>query len=120
VPTQQHPTEFLPTHAARELVAGRHVHTHALVVSLRDFIRQALDLQPIPTGLEIPMQGPGRTGGGGGGSGERERGKAKDGGGGGGGSAMGLGMGGMAGLGFGQGTEVPTDENEPRRVNDQH
>lgn len=45
----------LAAHAARELAAGRHVHTHALVVSLRAFIRQALDLEPIPTGLEIPM-----------------------------------------------------------------
>jgi hypothetical protein len=46
--------------ATRELVAGRHVHTHELVVSLRNFIREALDLAPIPKDLEIPMQGPTR------------------------------------------------------------
>ncbi len=33
--------------AARELVAGRPVHIDALVVALRDFIRKALDLDPI-------------------------------------------------------------------------
>ena len=46
----------LAEHAARELVAGRPVHTHDLVVSLRDFIRQALDLAPIPADLTIPMK----------------------------------------------------------------
>jgi hypothetical protein len=50
----------LAEHAARELVAGRPVHTHALVVSLRDFIREALDLAPIPADIEIPHQGPAR------------------------------------------------------------
>ncbi|RBP45864.1 hypothetical protein DES53_102248 [Roseimicrobium gellanilyticum] len=88
------------------------------MLSLRDFIRQALDLEPIPTGLEIPMQGPARPGGGGSGRSEdRERGKGKEGGGTGGGGAMdlGLGMGGMAGLGLGHGTEEPTDEMEPTK-----
>jgi hypothetical protein len=61
VPTQQHPTDIillgteaqvgLAAHAARELVAGRHVHTHELVVSLRDPIRQAL-------APERPSRGP--------------------------------------------------------------
>src|SRR5690606_5278053 len=46
--------------AARELVAGHPVQTHELVVSLRDFIRKALDLEPIPDDLAIPMQGPTR------------------------------------------------------------
>ncbi|POF62266.1 hypothetical protein CFR73_12550 [Novacetimonas maltaceti] len=46
--------------AAQELVAGQRVHTHALVISLRDFIRRALDLAPIPSDLAIPMQGPTR------------------------------------------------------------
>jgi len=50
----------LAQHAARELVAGRRVHTHELVVSLRDFIRDALDLEPIPADIAIPMQGPTR------------------------------------------------------------
>ena len=45
----------LAERAARALVEGRPVHTHELVVSLRDFIRHALDLDPIPAGLEIPL-----------------------------------------------------------------
>ncbi len=47
--------------AAADLVAGRPVETASLVVSLRDFIRGVLDLQPIPSHLEIPKQGPART-----------------------------------------------------------
>lgn len=50
----------LAERAARELVAGRPVHTQELVVALRDFIREALDLDPIPADLAIPMQGPTR------------------------------------------------------------
>nr|WP_283095727.1 hypothetical protein [Komagataeibacter oboediens] len=50
----------LATHAARELVTGQRVHTHDLVVSLRDFIRKALDLEPVPSDLDLPMQGPAR------------------------------------------------------------
>ena len=46
------------------MVAGRPVRTAALVVSLRTFIRQALDLEPVPEGLAIPEQGPLRTEGG--------------------------------------------------------
>ncbi|MBX3743008.1 MAG: hypothetical protein KF712_18635 [Akkermansiaceae bacterium] len=110
----------LAAKAARELVAGRQVHTHALVISLRDFIRQALDLDPVPTALEIPMQGPSRPGGAsGGGKGkgvaEQERGGrgGNAGGAGGGSAAMGMGIGGAAGLGLGgvhgAGAE---DENE--------
>jgi hypothetical protein len=37
------------------------VETAALVVSLRDFIRQVLDLQPVPSHLLIPKQGPSRA-----------------------------------------------------------
>ena len=114
----------LVAQAARELVAGRHLHTHELVVSLRNFIRQALDLEPIPSGLEIPMQGPTRPGGGGGGSGERGKAKDKEGaggggagerGGGGGAMGVGMGMGGAMGLGLGQGAEDQTDEIEPTK-----
>jgi hypothetical protein len=47
--------------AAAELAAGRPVETAALVVSLRDFIRQVLDLQPVPSQLVIPKQGPSRA-----------------------------------------------------------
>jgi heme exporter protein D len=50
----------LATAAAAEMVAGRTVHTADLVVSLRNFIRQVLDLDPVPPGLSIPRQGPAR------------------------------------------------------------
>lgn len=87
----------LAERAARELVAGHPVHTHDLVVSLRAFIRQALDLDPIPAELEIPMQGPTRPSGSGGRGGGEGKGGARQGGGGG-------GMGGMGGgMGFGMG-----------------
>jgi hypothetical protein len=47
--------------AAAELAAGREVETAALVVCLRDFIRQVLDLEPVPSQLFIPKQGPSRV-----------------------------------------------------------
>jgi type II secretory pathway pseudopilin PulG len=47
--------------AAAELAAGRPVETAALVVSLRDFIRQVLNLQPVPSHVSIPKQGPSRA-----------------------------------------------------------
>ena len=87
----------LADRAVRELVAGRPVHTHELVVSLRAFVREALDLDPIPADLTIPMQGPTRpsaSGGGKGGGGRDDAGKAGGGGGigmGGGGSGLGAG-----------------------------
>lgn len=56
----------LAARAATEMVEGRPIHTHELVMSLRDFIRRALDLDAIPSGLSIPPQGPARPGGGGG------------------------------------------------------
>lgn len=87
----------LAAHAAAELAQGRPVHTDALVVSLRDFIRQALDLAPIPRDLAIPRQGPTRPAAGAA-KGRKDEGNAKGGKGGGGGmGAMGGGMGaGMA------------------------
>ncbi|MCW3796717.1 hypothetical protein OMW55_02705 [Sphingomonas sp. BN140010] len=92
--------------AAEEMVAGRPVHTAELVVSLRNFIRQALDLDAITTGLAIPRQGPlrpvsigggkgGRGNGGGGGGEEGSRGGR------GGGGGMAGAAGGGAGLGIG-------------------
>ncbi len=89
----------LAERAARELVEGRQVHTHELVISLRDFIREALDLAPVPTDLAIPMQGPARpsASGGKGRGAESGQGNRGGGGGGGGGMAMGGGMGMMAG-----------------------
>lgn len=50
----------LAARAADELAAGRPVHTAELVVSLRDFVRHAMDLPPIPAGLVVPKQGPTR------------------------------------------------------------
>ena len=76
--------------AVRELVAGHPVHTHDLVVSLRAFVREALDLDPIPADLTLPMQGPTRPASSGGRGSGREGGR---GGGGGGGSGMGAGGG---------------------------
>lgn len=94
----------LAERAARELVAGRPVQTHELVVSLRDFIRKSLDLDPVPADLSIPMQGPTRPGGSGGG-GKSERG------GGTGGGGLGGGGGGPVGL---TGTSSEDSGQEPR------
>lgn len=88
----------LASEAIAELVAGRRVHVHALVVSLRDFVRASLDLEPIPAAIAaaLPAQGPTRPSGGGGGSGRGrdggERGGGRGEGGGGGGGGMGGGM----------------------------
>ncbi|MET0542469.1 MAG: hypothetical protein ABWZ88_11995 [Variovorax sp.] len=48
----------LAAQAANDMVAGRPVEMAALVVSLRTFIRDVLDLAPIPLQLEVPKQGP--------------------------------------------------------------
>jgi hypothetical protein len=101
----------LAAHAATELAQGRPVHTHALVVSLRDFIREALDLAPVPTGLEIPHQGPTRPASGGAAKGRADSGER---GGKAGGGAGGAGMGAMGGLGAGmavgtQSTDAPPE-----------
>jgi hypothetical protein len=83
--------------AARELAAGHPAHTHELVVSLRGFVRDALDLDPIPAGLVLPAQGPTRPSSSGGrGKAEADKGGSRQGGG-----AGGVGMGGM---GSGAGT----------------
>jgi uncharacterized membrane protein YgcG len=100
------PQVRLAAHASQELVAGRPVHTHDLVVSLRDFVREALDLDPIPAGLTIPMQGPTRPSA----AGARGKGEGgREGGGGGGGGGMGMGGGGMGGGGGGLGGADPDD-----------
>ncbi|MEP6873337.1 MAG: hypothetical protein ABI887_03160 [Burkholderiales bacterium] len=44
--------------AANDMVAGRSVETAALVVSLRSFIREVLDLDVISGDVSIPKQGP--------------------------------------------------------------
>ncbi|WP_439615984.1 hypothetical protein [Shinella sp.] len=96
--------------AARELIAGRPVHTHELVVSLRAFIREALDLDPVPSDLAIPMQGPTRPASSGGRT-KGERGKEGSRSGGGGGSGGGMGMGGGLGPAGGGEDPTPADRN---------
>jgi hypothetical protein len=91
----------LAAEAAAELAAGRPVETAALVVCLRNFIREVLDLQPVPSGLLIPKQGPSRAMLSKGGK-EDEKGGAKQGGGLG-GAMMGGGLGG--GIGHDEETE---------------
>jgi hypothetical protein len=92
--------------AAAELVAGRPVETAALVVCLRDFIRQVLDLQPVPSQLLIPKQGPSRaTPSKGGKEGERHGAKPS------GGSGLGGGAGG-AGLGGGLSHDEETEHHD--------
>ncbi|HDS1559332.1 hypothetical protein ABE543_10660 [Stenotrophomonas sp. TWI169] len=102
----------LAARAADELAQGRPVHTHELVVSLRDFVREALDLAPIPADLQIPRQGPTRPAGGSGGGKGRPEGEGKGGRAGGGGMGMGAGMGGLglgAGAALGAGTAGEDD-----------
>ncbi|HOV58822.1 MAG TPA: hypothetical protein PLN91_13170 [Rhodanobacteraceae bacterium] len=99
----------LAAQAATELVAGRPIHTAALVVSLRDFIRQVLDLDPVPADLPVPRQGPARPGA----AGARGKGEGGDGGargrGGSGSGALGLGM------GLGLGGAAPDEGDAPTR-----
>ena len=85
----------LAAEAAGDMVAGRPVRMSALVVSLRNFIRQALDLDPVPADLAVPDQGPVR-----GDTGARKAGA--QGGRGGGGGGMGGGAGGGAGMDAGR------------------
>lgn len=94
--------------AANEMVAGRNVEVAQLVVSLRHFIRAALDLEPIPASLTIPNQGPLRpaSGGGGGGAAGR-RGNAAAGAAG--GRAGGGGGGGMGAMALGAGAGMGVD-----------
>ena len=89
--------------AAGELAAGRPVHVHDLVVSLRNYVRAALDLDPVPADVAIPHQGPTRPSGSGSGKGGGRGGEAGGGRGGGGGGGGGMGGGGMGGGGMGAG-----------------
>ena len=95
----------LAAQAAHDMVAGRPIHTAALVVSLRDFIRDTLDLSPVPPTLQIPAQGPARpaSNGPGKGGGKGAEGAGRGGGGAGGGGGMGAGMGMGMGAGIGAG-----------------
>lgn len=91
----------LAARAATELVAGRPIHTAELVVSLRDFIRHVLNLEPVPPQLPIPRQGPTRPSaakgkGEGGAKDDTKQGGGKGMGGGAGGGGGGMGMGGSS------------------------
>lgn len=109
----------LAAHAANEMVAGRKVDLAKLVVSLRNFIRKALDLEPVPAGLVIPDQGPlrpsssgGRGSGGGSGAGRS--------GGGGGGMDAGMGAGMGGGVGVGMGHESAKSHSAPAETPSGH
>ncbi|OHD04355.1 MAG: hypothetical protein A3E77_02605 [Sphingopyxis sp. RIFCSPHIGHO2_12_FULL_65_19] len=102
----------LASRAAQELADGRPVHVHELVVELRDFIRKALDLDPVPADVIIPAQGPTRptgSGGKGGGRSGEARGGGRGGGGGGMGMAGGLGVAGGASLARGSAPDEAAD-----------
>lgn len=101
----------LAAKAAQDMVAGRSIETAQLVVSLRHFIRSALDLEPIPSAVAIPNQGPLRPSSGGGGSaaGKRAAGSTEAGGGRSAGGGGGAGMGGMA-MGAGLGSHSADTE----------
>jgi uncharacterized membrane protein YgcG len=86
--------------AASDMAAGRPIHTADLVISLRRFIREALDLGPLPADVSVPLQGPTRTQGAARGKGEGDKGGGKGGAGAGGGGSGGMEGG---GLGFGPG-----------------
>jgi len=95
----------LAAQAAADLAAGRPIRTDALVVSLRDFIRSVLDLEPVPAGLAIPRQGPARPvaakGKGEGGKGDDRQG----------GGRGGAGAGGMGAAGMGAGMAMDPDRD---------
>ncbi len=104
----------LAANAAAELAAGRPVHTAELVVSLRSFIREVLDLEPVPVQLAIPQQGPARSPasrGGGRDDGGKDGAKQGGGMGGGGGASAGAGAGIGAGAGAGL-SEHSTDDED--------
>lgn len=64
--------------SSNDMVAGRNVETAALVVSLRTFIREVLDVDAIPADVSIPKQGPLRPAGAASRSGRGERGGGAD------------------------------------------
>lgn len=105
--------------AAHQLAEGKPVPTAELVMSLRNFIREALDLDPIPTDVTLPAQGPARPSAAGGkDKGEKAEGTKSTGGGGGmgGGSGMG-GDGGMSGLGLSSSSHHDDQEDEADETN---
>jgi len=100
----------LAAQAASDLVGGRNVETAALVVSLRDFIREVLDLDPVPADISIPKQGPLRPAAGSARGGKAESGRQGNKGSGGMGNSGG--GGGMTAHGFEEGAD-PHHHNSP-------
>lgn len=92
--------------AAAEMAAGRPIHTAELVVSLRNYIRLALDLEPISSSMNIPLQGPARPQGSGARSGKSEAGRARSG-------DRGGGAGGAGGMGMGMASGHDADGTAP-------
>ena len=113
----------LAAHAANEMAAGRSVEIAELVVSLRMFIREVLDLDAIPPEVTIPRQGPLRAGGWGGGGragGGRGGGAERAGGGGRGGAGLGGGVGAASGVGVAalhRSDVIDADEGQPSSAN---
>jgi heme exporter protein D len=104
----------LAVRAADDMIAGRAVETAKLVVSLRTFIRDVLDLDPVPPQLGIPKQGPVRAKG----TSTRSDG-AERGGGGRGAGAKGGGGGTGAGMGAGRGAGMAMHrENASEPINE--
>ena len=101
----------LAARAASDLAAGRAVETAEIVVSLRTFIREVLDLDPVPAELALPRQGPVRPAAGASrGSARGEAGNARAGGGGRGGGGGGAGGGGVV---LGSPGEAAHDSDRP-------
>lgn len=104
----------LAAKAAQDMVEGRPIETSALVTSLRSFIREALDLEPIPGKVPIPAQGPARPAAGGGTGRRSTEGGASGsrGGSGAGAGGEGMGMGGGLGLGAGLSADLGRGRHE--------
>ena len=108
----------LASKAIAALVAGEPVRTDDLVISLRNFIREALDLDPISPDLHIPMQGPARPAGSNSGRKAANEGTKGEGRGGGSNAGGGMGGGGMGGGGMGGGVpglgNADADDTDPK------
>ena len=88
------------------------MHTAELVVSLRNFIRSVLDLDPVARNAAIPRQGPARPGAAGGGKrGDGNADNARGGGNKGAGGEMAAG----AGMGMGLGGVMVADEDSDEK-----
>ncbi len=102
----------LAAKAAQDMVAGRSIETAQLVVSLRHFIRSALDLEAIPGNVTIPNQGPLRPSSGSGGGAAGRRGGGAEASGGRGGGGAGAGGGGMGAMAVGAGVGAHSADSD--------